>query len=358
VVEVLPEHINLFLSTCKGAQRAGVFYSLPAEAHFRFLLQDLTTNSPGEIEENFVFYPFSRHQATAVTLTPHYKDHLALQRLEQETTPGIYWTLPAPPAAESTGKEVYAGNFKKYQELMQSGACTKAILSTIIKKQIPAQFNIGRYIFQLRQLYPRAFIYVFSSPLTGTWLGATPETLVKWNDGEVATMSLAGTRKLNDHAFVFGNKEKEEQRIVTNYICQAFEERFGKISFGDPVELNYGEMVHLLTRIAAQTPVGFTANDLLALAETLHPTPAVGGYPKKAGVDLILTTETHSRLYYSGYLGPVAAQAAELAVNLRCMYLEKEHFYVFAGGGITSDSKLEDEWNETRLKADALLKFL
>jgi isochorismate synthase len=356
-VEVLPEHINLFLSTCKNAQWAGVFYSFPAENHFRFLLQDLKMAAT-EGEEKFVFYPFSRNQAASVVLTPQFSDAQALNYLGKEISPGIYWTLPYPPAAHSTEKEIYTQQFNKYQEAMQLGVCTKAILSTVIKKEVPTDFNIGAYIFKLRQMYPQAFIYVFSSPLTGTWLGATPETLVKWKEGEVATMSLAGTRKLNEDGFVFGNKEKEEQLIVTKYIQQVFEERLDKIRLNEPAEFNYGEMVHLLTRIAAPTPASFGANDLLDLAAALHPTPAVGGYPKQPGMDLILSTEQHARFYYSGYLGPVTQHAAELVVNLRCMCLTKNHLYVFAGGGITADSKPEDEWNETRLKAGALLKFL
>lgn len=356
-VDVSAEHINLFLSKCKNANWAGVFYSPPFNKDFQFLLQDLNTIQP-ETDEQFIFHPFDHSLVPSIVLHPQYKNEQAIQHLKNEVTSSTYWESPLLKAIESTTQEEYEENFKNYQANIRSGNCSKAILSTIIKKDIPDAFNIGAYILKLREAYPQAFIYVLSSPMSGTWIGATPETLIKWEPSNVSTMSLAGTKKKDDPHFRFGEKEKTEQKIVTDYIQQIFEQKFGGVKVEKPTEFIYGAMVHLITKFIAKPSIDFCLNDLLALAHQLHPTPAVGGYPKKEAGELIRSTEKHLRLYYSGYLGPVSGHCAELAVNLRCMCVTAQHLYVFAGGGITVDSIQDAEWQETRLKAEALLKFL
>ena len=366
-MEISLDHINQFLKKCRNANWAGVFYSLPPsrrrtgvskdQNNFQFLLQDLNEIQLSSKEE-FIFHPFDHQIIPKVVLKPQFKNEEAIQQLEQNIDPSPYWSLPILKEFKTTEKKEYELQFEKYISAIQQGYCSKAILSTITKKEIPADYGFGEFILRLRKEYPQAFIYLFSSPITGTWIGATPETFLKWNGNEISTMSLAGTKKEESANFLFGDKEKNEQKIVTEYIEQIFTEYFGEVEIEKPVEFSYGEMVHLITRVAAKTSPDFTIKDFMRLTQQFHPTPAVGGYPKQAAINLIANTEKHSRLYYSGYLGPVNDSSAELAVNLRCMTMNGDSLFVFAGGGITKDSNLEAEWAETRLKAQALLKFL
>jgi isochorismate synthase len=356
-VEISPEHINLFFKRCKVANSAGVIYSLPVQTEFEILLEDRNAPTKDPLFP-FIFFPFDQTKEINFQLNPQYKNENAIEFLSKFSNENGYWIHPSLAHIHTTSREEYEENFKNYQTEIQTGICTKAILSTIVQKEIPVNFNVGEYILKLRNAYPQAFIYLFSSAETGTWIGATPETLLKWEQREVSTMSLAGTKKNNDNDSQFGTKERDEQEIVTDYIRRIFERRFSNVKTDPTAKLSYGEMEHLITRVEASTESSFSKNDLLDLAADLHPTPAVGGYPKKEATDLIKKTEIHPRLYYSGYLGAIHSNSAHLVVNLRCMCLGEELVYAFAGGGIIKDSLVEAEWEETRLKAQALLKFL
>jgi isochorismate synthase len=356
-LNILADHINQFLSKCKKAQWAGVFYSLPFQSNFQFLLQDFQDNSPS-LDHSFIFYPFNKTEIPQVILSPQFENQQAIDKLLNTNDHGGFWELDALKTEVSTSFDDYLGCFKKYKEYIEQGKCDKAILSTLTKHPMPTQLNVGELLFQLRKAYPQAFIYLFSSPFAGTWIGATPEILVNWEKNEVTTMSLAGTRAASNPEFNFGDKEKVEQEIVTNYIKNIFTENFGNANLDVPSEFSYGDMIHLITRISAKAPTPYNLNVLLKLTHDLHPTPAVGGFPKKPALELINQTETHQRFYYSGYLGPISKEGAALSVNLRCMSLTSQALYIYAGGGITHDSKLEAEWAESRLKSQALLKFL
>jgi len=90
------------------------------------------------------------------------------------------------------------------------------------------------------------------------------------------------------------------------------------------------------------------------------PTPAVAGQPKEDAIQFIKELEPHDRDYYTGFLGPVAQAKGEidLFVNLRCLKITPDYLSLYVGGGITLDSDPADEWNETRWKAESLLKIL
>lgn len=356
-MQILPEHISAFLSKCKSSQWAGVFFSLPGQTNFELWLQPLSKiESLGH--EYFVFSPFQTQTSPPIFITPVYKNQEALGLIGTKSEGLDYWENEGAFQLKTTTKEAHKNQFDEYLSFIGRGDCVKAILSTVVKQEIRDGFDIGNYVFTLRKTYPQAFVYVLSSPFAGTWIGATPETLVKWNEREVTTMSLAGTKNANTPHYNFGEKEKNEQEIVTNYIESVFKKYFSEVEINKREELHYGDITHLLSRVKAIRNNNDSTVDILQLSRELHPTPAVGGYPVKEAVELISSIETHHRLYYSGYLGPVNDNSGELAVNLRCMTLTHKNCYVFAGGGITSDSMAESEWAETRLKANALLKFL
>ena len=75
-------------------------------------------------------------------------------------------------------------------------------------------------------------------------------------------------------------------------------------------------------------------------------------------MQLIRETELHQREYYAGYLGPVDANSQQLFVNLRCMKLTSNGVSFFVGGGITAQSKADEEWQETCLKLETLKRIL
>ena len=67
--------------------------------------------------------------------------------------------------------------------------------------------------------------------------------------------------------------------------------------------------------------------------------------------------EGYDREYYCGYLGPVNFKhESNLFVNLRCMQVQKNEAWCYAGAGITADSEPEQEWQETEMKMNTLLR--
>ena len=127
------------------------------------------------------------------------------------------------------------------------------------------------------------------------------------------------------------------------------------IETGDTRTIEAGSVQHLKTTISAQLN---STDQLFTLVSELHPTPAVGGLPKNAAIELILDKESYDRKYYTGFLGPVTKNLSQLFVNLRCLEVLGDSVCLYVGAGITAASDPEAEWEETKLKAQTLLSVL
>ena len=100
------------------------------------------------------------------------------------------------------------------------------------------------------------------------------------------------------------------------------------------------------------------SNSAIAIADKLHPTPAVSGYPQKEALDLIHKSEKHQRRIYAGMIGVINEHSTQLFVNLRCAEIIHNQAYLYLGGGFTKDSNVVSEWNETENKAKTLLNVM
>ena len=80
--------------------------------------------------------------------------------------------------------------------------------------------------------------------------------------------------------------------------------------------------------------------------------------PVSKSLEFIKGHETHERKYYAGFLGPTHNEAAHLYVNLRCAAVEKSQLTLYVGGGITSESNIAAEWEESQRKAETLLNII
>ncbi len=204
----------------------------------------------------------------------------------------------------------------------------------------------------LAESYPQAAVYLFSHPDCGTWLGASPETLLKREGNRLRTMSLAGTQKIGEE-HNFTAKEREEQELVTRYIEQTLKRHNGvKDVKTHPTQLSpAANLVHFKNEIEAGVMAGFEESSLL---RDLHPTPAVAGFPKKEALAFISDREPFARHFYAGYFGLKTGTDFQYFVNLRCMQVFEEGCSLYAGGGITKRSDPEAEWMETEAKMQTL----
>lgn len=257
------------------------------------------------------------------------------------------------------GAEFHKNIVAKAIEVIKESEVGKIVISR--KIDIPTEtIDITIYLERLLEAYPTAFCYLWHHPSIGTWLGATPETLVSIKDVNLSTMALAGTQKFIESSPVhWGNKEREEQQVVTDTIISALELWSEEINASEVTTARAGNLLHLKTAIEARLHRDGLL-DFSALVESLHPTPAVCGFPTEKAKKFILENEAYDCKYYTGYLGPIdtTENSAIMYVNLRCMEVLANTIRLYVGGGITKDSDVHAEWEETINKAQTMLKVL
>ncbi|MDP1726430.1 MAG: chorismate-binding protein [Bacteroidota bacterium] len=218
-------------------------------------------------------------------------------------------------------------------------------------------FNPLKLFSSLSSAYPNAFVYLVSSPETGTWMGATPELLLSSNAVHSETVALAGTLP-NNKQDQWGEKEIEEQQMVEIYIESVLNQESLKYVKTGPADLITGNIKHLQTRYQIENSNSRFNNSAANLISKLNPTPAVAGMPKEYAIRFIAENEGYNRGFYSGFVGITRASDQQLFVNLRCLELQENKATLFAGAGITRNSNPESEFYETERKMDAILNYL
>lgn len=261
--------------------------------------------------------------------------------------------LPRPNAP--TTYEAYLAGASEILEKLKSGEIRKAVYSRISEYESHALKSAHDWFEEIICRYPAAFRFIISSPDVTTWMGATPELLLNYSNGQASTMALAAT-KASGEARPWSEKEEEEQQIVTEYIKEQFRLAGITPDISPREEYEAGPVTHLCNKITAK---GVSYDKALELLAKLHPTPAVCGVPVDKASRLIAEAEKRDRRYYSGYLGPVEeGKSFSLFVNLRSMEFFRERAQLYAGGGYTAASETESEWKETEHKTATLLSCI
>ena len=262
---------------------------------------------------------------------------------------------------KTTPSEEFIGNVNNAVSAMRANEFQKVVLSKVRVEQLPDGFQPEEFFLKLCQKYPHAFVYIMQLPEVGCWIGATPEPLLTIENGSVKTVSLAGTQvatELETEDYRWSSKEIEEQGIVTNFVELTLRSlQISNITKTGPENYRAANLIHLKT--AFEFPQTDIENRLSDLLKALHPTPSVGGLPKKEARDFILANEQHNRGYYTGFFGPLNInEKSDVFVNLRCLQLFDNNFVLYSGAGITSSSVAEKEWEETDNKMLTLMNVI
>lgn len=245
------------------------------------------------------------------------------------------------------------------------GTFSKVVLSRFEDERLPEGFDLIRFFLHCGETYKNAFTYIVSTNEDGVWLGATPETLLSFdNKGVFKTVSLAGTQRLDDKSLAdiaWTQKEIEEQAMVSRYVIDCFKKiRLREYEENGPKTVKAGNLAHLKTEYAVHTE-GLAIDDLSSIMmHLLHPTSAVCGMPLQPALNFIKEVEGYERGLYAGFLGPVNFNnLTHLFVNLRCMQIiNDQKIRLYAGAGITADSDPNKEFVETQLKMNTLKNLL
>lgn len=244
---------------------------------------------------------------------------------------------------------------------IKNGEFKKVVLSRC--EEVPlTEFDFVETFQHLVQLYPATFCYCFFHPKIGLWMGATPEKLLKANGNVFETMALAGTQKDNlETEIVWQQKEKDEQQYVTDFIVKRLREFAASVVVSEPYSLKAGSIWHIKTDISGVLNDNSTLEEVI---DTLHPTPAVCGLPKKKAKAFIIENENYDRTFYTGFLGELNSSFAgnnassDLFVNLRSMQIQENKAILYMGCGITKESIPEKEWEESVNKSMTMKRVL
>ena len=347
---------------------AFAIYRLPHESTVSAVASRLPVKSFSvknlDIQQGFVIAPFDAYKSRkAFLIKPELTAHNTgeMQQLTARLASFPDKPLPSSPTDQQpAGKKTYLKQAESLIKSLQQGEAQKVVLSRILQKELPAGFDFDLFFNLLQKGYPRAFVYVFHLPGQGLWAGATPETLLDRKENTAEIMALAGTQKRpqKETEITWEQKEKEEQAFVSQFVETQMNRLFpGQFEKGEIQTLFAGPLAHLCTRF--RIPAEALAGKTGMLVSLLHPTPAVCGLPKERAWQLIAETEDHHRRFYTGFLGPwFPGKTAKLFVNLRCTEFSGRKMTLYTGGGLTTASVPEKEWQETEDKAQTLLSVV
>ena len=226
----------------------------------------------------------------------------------------------------------------------------------VLSKVTCGQHNLTNFynlITKYFSLFENSFRYLYYTPKTGCWIGASPEILLKFdaNSHILHTMSLAGTRTYDKENGPWDLKNIEEHNYVTQYIVNQLLKFDLDVKVSREESLKYGDIEHLCHRISA---TGVSIEQIENILDELNPTPALAGYPLKNALDTIFALERHERKCYGGYVSIWDKNNVDAYVNIRCANFDTKHFCIYSGSGLTKDSISTEEWEETENKIKRL----
>lgn len=275
------------------------------------------------------------------------------------------------PSAPKRIEEI--GGAGSYQRAVAAGLAgiargdyEKIVLARAQRLTTAEPFHPLGVLNHLRQRYATCYAFSVANGRGQSFIGASPERLVRVAGGRMHTEALAGSAPRGqsaseDAACARGLQQSEkdlrEHRLVIGSIARRVADLGIALEHApQPRLLALANVQHLHTPISATLPEGVHILDLVA---RLHPTPAVGGTPREAAVAAIPGLESFSRGLYAGTCGWVDWRGGgEFFVGLRSALIDGCTATAYAGAGIVAGSDPEKEFAETELKFRALIQAL
>ena len=238
---------------------------------------------------------------------------------------------------------------------ISSGALEKVVLARDLVATADAPIDVRWPLRRLAADYPMCWTF----HVDGIF-GATPEMLVRRERGLVTSRVLAGTIRRTGHderdlalaaALARSSKDLEEHEYAVRSVADALDPHCSSMNVPEaPFVLHLPNVMHLATDVAGVVHDAATVSSL-RLAESLHPSAAVGGTPTPSATALIAEIEGMDRGRYAGPVGWIdAAGDGEWGLALRSAELSGSTVRLYAGCGIVGDSDPEAELAEAQAK--------
>lgn len=269
---------------------------------------------------------------------------------------------PIAPSAQTGEKEAYLKAVRQALEEIKQGLYEKVVLARTQTLHLDGDWQVLRLLNRLRHRFPRCFTFSFANGGESVFLGASPERILRVQEGKLITEAIAGSAPrggtaredaLLGRGLLSSHKDLQEHCYVRDSIVR----RLQKVGLsarhaGQPQLLALANVQHLRTPITAHVEHAIHIVDIL---EEMHPTPAVGGTPRDQAVPRIQALEGIQRELYAGVVGWFNhLNEGDMVVGIRSAHIRSETAKLFAGAGIVAGSEPESEYLETELKLRAM----
>lgn len=257
----------------------------------------------------------------------------------------------------SPGKESWQSNVDSVLHSIASGGLDKLVLARKTSLEFTSSLSPWPILSRLCNRAQAATLFAFQLSPHLCFLGATPEKLFQREGDLFNTDAVAATRPRGKTSeedlqleidLLTSGKEQREFRFVKDYLHSALIPLSEEMKWEEADRVIKGSHVqHLYNRLKATLKHSISDSDLI---HTLHPTPSLGGYPRKEALDLLREMEPFDRGWYGAPLGVIGNQKTSLYVAIRSALIQERSMHLFAGTGLVPGSTAEREWEELEQK--------
>jgi menaquinone-specific isochorismate synthase len=249
---------------------------------------------------------------------------------------------------------------------VEEGTLSKVVLARVQTVSAEGTLDPVGVVLNLWKENPGSHVFLFEPAPGAPLLGAAPETVATVAEGSFRATAVAGSidrglteKEQRDLAkALLGNQKdrREHQMCVQDTL-----ERLGAVATHiqaqrEPHVLTLSAIQHLETVIEARLR---PEENVLSVLDTLHPTPAVCGLPRGRALEFLEREEPFQRGWYAGPVGWFDGEGNGVFVPaLRSAVGCGGEWRLFAGAGIVAGSKPGQEWDETRIKFQPVLRAL
>ena len=250
---------------------------------------------------------------------------------------------------------LYQQVFYQARQFMQRGLFQKIV--PVFSESFslkPPRLRLIQNLFKKTHQMSHGFLY-------GAWdkkrgiLGFTPEILFSIKGNQLSTMALAGTGTHLGPSLLKDPKELKEHHFVVRSLQEALKD-FVKWEQKITSELLFPPLKHLHTELKGHL---IQPSSFETICKSLHPTAALGGYPKKPALTWLQSQPSQQRRHFFG--APFgffdSNKKSFCLVALRALEWNEEKSFIFSGGGLIRESLLQKEWRELDLKRQQVKKF-
>lgn len=262
-------------------------------------------------------------------------------------------------------KEEFCSMVEKAKEYIKTGDIFQVVLSQRFEQETEADpFDVYRL---LRSMNPSPYMYYYKSNDTYI-VGASPELLVKVDNGCVENRPIAGTRPRGktreaDLAFEQDLLADEKERAEHVMLVDLGRNDVGRVSEFGTVELDsymeierYSHVMHMVSHVKGKLK---SDKDFFDALRSCMPAGTVSGAPKVRAMQIISELEKEARGVYGGAIGYLGFNGQmDSCIAIRTIVFQDGKAYVQAGAGVVADSVPEREYEETVNKAKAMLKAI